>query len=564
MAEEIEDAKMSQFQGETVEKTQTKLNDEKEIIEYKKGEVLGRGGFGICYKCINVKTKEIFVLKETEIKQNITNQKSDESQTNYYEERETHCTLNHKNIVQFIDSFEYNGKFYLLLEFCENKDLSSLLKKRITLKEIEVIYYITNLIKAVKYLHEKRLVHRDIKPQNIFLTDKLEVKLGDFGLAKAILNEKIHKGGGTLYYMAPEILEGNGYSFEIDIWAIGIIIYQLILGELPFYDVDKDKEKIKPKIMKGEFKFPENAIISNAAKDLIKQILVKDPSKRPTLNQILRHEFFKLGRSIPKLIPVSFKDKEPSINYIKNFMPDADDNGIVNHDGEIFTILIDLKLNEDLVRETNVENNYVYVRECINNHNYIKRYGLAYRLSNNNIGVCFKDSTQLIICKETNNAVYIERGYEPVFFNKNDEKRIASDRNLEKKMKLLNYYLTYKNKSGPGSDTSSTNNQGGNINEHDISSSKGLPVYVKQYFITDNISILLKLNNKNVQVYFVNGDNILFTKQSKEVISYKKNQNELQGNIYSLDNISDIQNNDLQNKLQYAKNLFEKIIPNKE
>ena len=563
MAEETEDAKMSQFQGEMVIKTQTKLNnDEKESIEYKKGEVLGRGGFGICYKCINVKTKEIYVLKETEIKQNITNQKSDQSETNYYEESETHCTLNHKNIVKYIDSFEYKGKFYLLLEFCENKDLSSLLKKRITLKEIEVIYYIKNLIEAVKYLHGKKLVHRDIKPSNIFLTDKLEVKLGDFGLIKKILNEKIHKGGGTLYYMAPEIMEGNGYSFEIDIWAIGIIIYQLILGKYPFYG--EDKKDTESKIMKGEFIFPENAIISNAAKDLIKQILVKDPSKRPTLNQILCHEFFKLGRSIPKLIPISFKDKEPSINYIKNFMPDADDNGIVNHNGEIFTNLINVKVKEDLVRETNVENNYVYVRECINNHNYIKRYGLAYRLSNNNIGVCFKDSTQLIICKETNNAVYVERGYEPVFFNKNDEKRIASDKNLEKKMKLLNYYLTYKNKSGPGSDTSSTNNQGGNINEHDISSSKGLPVYVKQYFITDNISILLKLNNKNVQVYFVNGDNILFTKQSKEVISYKKNQNELQGNIYSLDNISDIQNNDLQNKLQYAKNLFEKIIPNKE
>ena len=313
--------------------------------------------------------------------------------------------------------------------------------------------------------------------------------------------------------------------------------------------------------MKDEVMFSEKAIISNAAKDLIKQILVKDPNKRPTLNQILQHEFFKLGRSIPKLLPKVFIDKEPSINYIKNFMPDADDNGIVNHNDEIFTNLYNLKLKEDIERDVKDENNDIYVKECINNSNYIKKYGLAYRLSNNNVGVCFKDSTYLILCIEANNAVYIERGYEPEFFNINDQK-ISNDRNKDKKIKLLNYFLTYKKNSNQESDTNGTNKQEGIKNcDNDIIKAKGLPVYVKQYFIMDNISILLKLSNKNVQVYFLNGENILFTKHSKEVKFYKKNKNELQCNVIPLNEIPELKNYELQSKLQYAKNLFEKVIP---
>ena len=321
MAEEIEDDIFSQFQGEKI-KRRIQTPDGVEVIEYKKGEALGEGGFAISYKAINIKTKEIFVLKEM-----LVNKKN---QNIYNQEQEIHSSLNHPNIVKLIDTFNFNEKLYFLLEYCENRDLFSLLIRRKKLKEVEVIYYITNLIKAIKYLHEQRIVHRDIKPENIFLTDKLEVKLGDFGIAKKLSeNEIMTNENGTDGYMAPEIFKENGYSFEVDVWAIGIIIYQLILGEVPFYG--NDKKEIRKKIREVDYEFPENAIISNAAKDLIKQILVKDPNERPTLGEILQHDFFHLVRSIPKLLPISFKDKEPSINYIKNFMLDADNNGIVNH-----------------------------------------------------------------------------------------------------------------------------------------------------------------------------------------------------------------------------------------
>ena len=202
MAENTEDDILSQFQGEIVKRVVEKIGEENETIEYKKDENFGKGGFSKSYKCINIETKEICVLKEME--------KNEKMQKIYNDEKEIHSFLVHDNIVKYEDAFEYNGKLYLLLEFCENKDLSKLLKTRGRLKEIEVQYYITNLIKAVKYLHGKKFVHRDIKPSNIFLTDKLEVKLGDFGLTKKLLEGKLYEGGGTLYYMAPEICDGNG------------------------------------------------------------------------------------------------------------------------------------------------------------------------------------------------------------------------------------------------------------------------------------------------------------------------------------------------------------------
>ena len=114
--------------------------------------------------------------------------------------------------------------------------------------------------------------------------------------------------------MAPEIFDKNGYSFEVDIWALGIIMYNLLTGLLPFYDEDKDK--ISKLIMEKDFTFPLEPKISNVAKDLINQILVKNPNKRPNLNQILFHDFFHIG-IFPELPNIETLVKEPNIDEIK-------------------------------------------------------------------------------------------------------------------------------------------------------------------------------------------------------------------------------------------------------
>ena len=562
MEEENKDI-LSEFDGEIIERIDKKVYniDLEEIVRYQKGIRLGKGGFAVCYNCICLNTKKIYAIKEIN--------KNKYSDTDKYSlinnEIKIHKPLEHPNIVKLIDTFERNEKLYLLLEYCENNDLSALLKKRKKLKEVEVIYYIARLIEAIKYLHEHRIVHRDIKLSNIFLTNKLEVKLGDFGLAKKIsLNETMNEENGTPTYMAPEIFEGNGYSFEVDIWAIGIIMYKLILGELPFYDKDNNKDALKTKIMNLNYKTPEYPHISNAAKDLIKKILVKDPNERPTLNQILQHDFFHLGRSIPKLLPIVFKDKEPSINYIKNFMPDADDNGIVNRDVK-FILKSKIQKKEETAPEqqnNNKINDDVYVAECYRDKNYIDYYGLAYVLSNKYFGVCFKDNTKILCNPKRNKYFYIKKGTEKKIYNRNDE-NIKKNHDLNKKVDLLEQFLLHCIKKNESNTSQSETNNNCDVIEVDDKPAE-VTVYVDSYYIDDDSTILLILNNKIIQIMMKNGDNVFFLKGEEEIIKiHNKNRTVIKNHVFNLQEFLETQDGDIKKKIETAQRLFAKVLENK-
>jgi polo-like kinase 1 len=204
-----------------------------------------------------------------------------------------HKSLHHPQIVAFEHYFEDTENVYILLEMCQNQTLNELLKRRKRLTEIEVQCYMVQLIKALKYLHSHRVIHRDLKLGNLFLTDKMELKVGDFGLATKLDFEGERKRTvcGTPNYIAPEILDGKtGHSYEVDIWSLGVIIYTLIIGKPPFET--QDVKTTYKRIKMNSYSFPENAVISDSAKNLIQEILVTDPSKRPALDQILIHDFF--------------------------------------------------------------------------------------------------------------------------------------------------------------------------------------------------------------------------------------------------------------------------------
>jgi polo-like kinase 1 len=159
------------------------------------------------------------------------------------------------------------------------------------------------IISALKYLHQHRVIHRDLKLGNLFINDKMEVKVGDFGLAAKIDfdGERKRTICGTPNYIAPEVLEGKtGHSYEVDVWSLGVIIYTLIIGKPPFEttDVKTTYDRIK----KNSYSFPDHVAISDAARELITRILSKDPSRRPVLDEILNHDFLSQG-SIPKTLP---------------------------------------------------------------------------------------------------------------------------------------------------------------------------------------------------------------------------------------------------------------------
>ena len=207
--------------------------------------------------------------------------------------------------MSFEHYFEDKENYYILLEMCKNETMNELMKRRRRLTEFEVRCYLLQLIEAMKYIHDLNIIHRDLKLKNLFLTDKMQLKIGDFGIAVKLLFEGEKKSSlcGTLNYIAPEIIEAKeGYSYEIDIWSIGVIIYGLLFGKLPFNG--EDEEETHYNILNGHFELYDDRFASSAAKDLIRNLLVIDPTKRLTLDEILKHEFL-CGYNIPKLLPAS-------------------------------------------------------------------------------------------------------------------------------------------------------------------------------------------------------------------------------------------------------------------
>lgn len=147
-----------------------------------------------------------------------------------------HQSLCHKNIVKFFSFFDDTANVYIVLELCKKRSMMELHKRRRVITEYETRFYIHQILDGVKYLHDNRIIHRDLKLGNLFLNDNLQVKIGDFGLATRIEYEGERKKTlcGTPNYIAPEILTKKGHSFEVDIWSIGCVMYTLLVGQPPF------------------------------------------------------------------------------------------------------------------------------------------------------------------------------------------------------------------------------------------------------------------------------------------------------------------------------------------
>lgn len=174
---------------------------------------------------------------------------------------------------------------------------------------MEARFYLNQLVKGMQYVHSMKVIHRDLKLGNLFLTERMNLKIGDFGLAAQVTfdGERKKTVCGTPNYLAPEVLFenaaiGGGHSYEVDCWSIGVILYTMLIGRPPFEspDVKQTYQKIKY----GTFGFPENVQLHPSAKSFIRECLITDPTKRMTIGEMLQHDFI-VGAPIPKSIPVS-------------------------------------------------------------------------------------------------------------------------------------------------------------------------------------------------------------------------------------------------------------------
>lgn len=232
-------------------------------------------------------------------------------------ELQIHSKLSHPNIVTFHRAFSFQTSTYVVLELCPNGSLADMLKKRkqVTLPEIRRL--VIQVCGAVKYLHHRHIVHRDLKTGNLFLDDRMNVKVGDFGLAALLVTERDMEVRrrttmcGTPNYLAPEILEkGKGHDEKVDLWAIGVIAYTLAVGKAPFHA--STKEEIYKKLRSGTYTWPELSATTNQSadlRDLVSSILVEE-HQRPNPDAIVSHKFFKVAY-VPAEIPKSARTEVP-------------------------------------------------------------------------------------------------------------------------------------------------------------------------------------------------------------------------------------------------------------
>nr|XP_020725703.1 inactive serine/threonine-protein kinase PLK5 isoform X3 [Odocoileus virginianus texanus] len=191
----------------------------------------------------------------------------------------------------------------MVLEYCSRQSLAHVLQARQTLTEPEVRYYLRGLVSGLSYLHQRHIVHRDLKLSNFFLNKNMEVKIGDLGLAT-----RMGPGGrchrvlcGTPNFLAPEVVSRNGHSCQSDIWALGCIMYMVLTGVPPF--VAAPLSEMYQNIRDG--RYPEPVHLSANARRLIARLLAPNPAERPSLDHLLQDDFFTQGFTPDRLPPHS-------------------------------------------------------------------------------------------------------------------------------------------------------------------------------------------------------------------------------------------------------------------
>uniref|UniRef100_A0AAX7W0A9 non-specific serine/threonine protein kinase n=1 Tax=Astatotilapia calliptera TaxID=8154 RepID=A0AAX7W0A9_ASTCA len=255
--------------------------------KYEKVKKIGEGSFG---KAILVKSKDHghqYVIKEI----GISGMSSKERQESR-KEVAVLANMSHPNIVQYKESFEEGGCLYIVMDYCEGGDLFKKInsQKGVLFSEAQILDWFVQICLALKHVHDRKILHRDIKSQNIFLTKDGTVQLGDFGIAR-VLNSTVELARtciGTPYYLSPEICENKPYNNKSDIWALGCVLYEMCTLKHAFEA--GNMKNLVLKIIRGSYP-PVSCHYSQELRSLLAQLFKRDPRERPSVNSILDKPF---------------------------------------------------------------------------------------------------------------------------------------------------------------------------------------------------------------------------------------------------------------------------------
>lgn len=250
---------------------------------YKVASVLGEGAFGKCFLVQSASSLQPRVIKQIDL-----NPLSHSERNEALREAKILERLQHPNVIRFHEVYRTRkNKLCIVMEYADGGDLAGKIESlREFMPESLVLDYFVQICLGVKHVHDRKIVHRDLKSQNIFLKKTGEVKLGDFGIAKVMTHTQEHARSvvGTPYYLSPEIVQNRPYSFKSDIWALGVLLYEMCALRLPFHATSIHGLAVT--IMKGKYP-PLPAGFSREVQDLIASLLTLDPLQRPSIDKVL-------------------------------------------------------------------------------------------------------------------------------------------------------------------------------------------------------------------------------------------------------------------------------------
>ena len=331
---------------------------------------IGKGGFGSVWKVRHKVTKQIFAIKvinkDSIVKQNMVEQTNREIEIMY--------KLDHPHIIKLYSHFEDDEDFCLIMQIASKGQLYSVIKRLKRLDQRTAAQYMRETISAIKYLHTRTppIIHRDIKPENILLDQDGRCKLADFGWSNFDDGRKNRETYcGTPEYLAPEMVTKSGHDESVDIWALGVLLFEMLTGRTPF-NFTGDRIQLYNNIKSLRIVWTDD--FPQLAKDLVGRILRLNPKDRLTLDQIINHQWFRDTPLLkPLLNPIVYNERQKLESHLIQSIPEGDQSrNIMNKSAlpnkQIATRII--SHNENPIKEANIVQEINQINKNMMNNGY--------------------------------------------------------------------------------------------------------------------------------------------------------------------------------------------------